>query len=304
MVSVVYDDLCMWQGHYRVYGRHAYDPPPARRDVRRRPASHRGLAEIVGTLMLVLIVVAAAVAFSLFVASYEKQVLAEENATHLQKLEAVRIVDITPTTGWTELSLTIASGDVNYMNLTDYDLNGQPISYWTLPYTLPFTINGTPTVITLSCEFPGNQSCDMVAPFGQVTVMLVPQVPLTPSADIKLNVFTALANDFTFTFIPPTAIAKVSYVQTGPGVTTPVFDGSGSFQTAEADNASLVSWDWTLTATNGTVVGIYSGEEVEVGYLTSGLNTSILEGTPFHVTLTVTNSDGLLDSVTIPYQEP
>jgi flagellin-like protein len=56
--------------------------------VHRRRLGSRGLSEIVGTLMLVLIVVSAATVFAYYVASYEQQLIAEQSLNHQRSLES------------------------------------------------------------------------------------------------------------------------------------------------------------------------------------------------------------------------
>ncbi len=76
---------------------------PPRQPMRDRKGlrpDRRGLAEIVGTLMLVLIVVAAATAFSFFVASEEQTNLREQNQLHLKNLENVTIQSVANVPGY------------------------------------------------------------------------------------------------------------------------------------------------------------------------------------------------------------
>jgi flagellin-like protein len=129
---------------------------------------HRGLAEIVGTLMLVVIVVAAATAFSFFVSAYERQVLSEESQQHDRTLEVGKVAGIQQCTASNcsqlyctnntdlqhnlsllgcangvqhlpdlvlegreaVLNVSFVSGDVNSMFFTQYLLNGQASEGW------------------------------------------------------------------------------------------------------------------------------------------------------------------------------
>ncbi len=62
--------------------------------MRRVRGNSRGLSEIVGTLILILIVVAAATALSVFVTGYEKTVLSQEANTHERTLESYTIFGV------------------------------------------------------------------------------------------------------------------------------------------------------------------------------------------------------------------
>jgi len=106
--------------------------------MRRGRSRSRGLAEIVGTLMLVVIVVAAATAFAFFVASYQKQVQAEEIATHDRALEKVKVVGLTasgcsscadPPMGdeYGQIAIEVASLDPNPIGISGILLNGHAV---------------------------------------------------------------------------------------------------------------------------------------------------------------------------------
>ena len=62
--------------------------------MRRFRGNSRGLSEIVGTLILILIVIAAATALSVFVTGYEKTVLSQEANSHEKSLESYAIFGI------------------------------------------------------------------------------------------------------------------------------------------------------------------------------------------------------------------
>lgn len=236
MVSVVYASHPCQPHPYGNYGDHAYHSGDHPRNVHRRRINRRGLAEIVGTVILVAIVVAAAAAFSLFVATYQSQLQKEEAATHDRNLEAVRILRVTSPTAF-GVDVLLASSDVNPMNLTDYSLNGIDVASWN------FTIAGS-RVSAQNCQWPASSSCDSLPPLEQAYVNLTSAGMI--SYPLTLGVLTARSNDFSYAFVPPVAIAKVYFVQTGAGNTTPVFDGSASFQSPEPDNASLVGFNWTI----------------------------------------------------------
>jgi len=192
------------------------------------------------------------------------------------------------------VNLTFVSADVNYMNITGYELSGFAVQAWMF-----YPQGGGPTpawMNTTGCSNATsvkNEACDMVAPFQTVSAVLIPAKAV--ASPIQLGIFTSRANEFLFNFIAPVAIASVYFVQTGAGNTTPVFDGSTSYQPSEADNATIVSYDWRITLkSSGALAANGSGAELEVGSLPPATYT---------VKLTVYNSDGLNGTTSIPYYQ-
>lgn len=253
MVSVDYGILPCQPHPNGDYGDHAYLSVHHPRNVHRRRIDRRGLAEIVGTVILVAIVVAAAAAFSLFVATYQSQLQNEEKATHDRNLEMVHFLNISVGAGGFPVYATFESGDVNYMNLTGYELNNFAVQSWgfyprggSVPSWM--TDQACPNDTSIVTQ----EACQMIAPSQTVTAVLIPSYPVI-SSPIGLGLFTALANEFRFTFLAPVAIATVDIVQSGGGPSTPVFDSTGSYQPTEPDNASLVAYSWTIVASHAVL---------------------------------------------------
>jgi len=277
----------------------------------RRFGNARGLSEIVGTLMLVLIVVGAAVAFSAFIASYQKQVQAEEQQAHNRALEDFRVLGMNLTLNGTTptnvafLNFTLANLDVQNSTVTGISLNGNPVRSYAAFLIDPHTGSASGTLVPPGFELnvtPGTQAWIKVnlqigstGPTGYS--MFAPSYVLSVTDHVKINIYTGLVNDFVQTFIPPTAVAFVSSIQSWNGmsyVNDPVLDGSQSLQ---AGNATILSWDWTVTDHNTSALTItttmYSGEKV-------ALATTYAPDNLYFANLTVTNSDGLVGFGTVP----
>jgi flagellin-like protein len=276
--------------------------------MQRRWHRNHGLAEIVGTLMLVLIVVAAVTAFSFFVASYQQQLQSQENATHQRNLEAMRVLSVqtAPVSGgnptFANMSFTIGSGDVNAMQLTDLVVNGNVV----VSYNATWLENNTQVQVGIE---PGDASTSLEIPaLGQVviTLQLDPTAPMlsflsgtdipTSHSYLTLYLQTQRGSGFTFTYVPPPALADVSFVQSLVGgnlVEIPVLDGTHSLQ--EGGNATIVAWTWAVTnesALPAPTEWSESGAEVELGNLTDPSDR-------YAATLTVQNSLGLF-GVSVP----
>lgn len=71
--------------------------------------------------------------------------------------------------------------------------------------------------------------------------------PLLPNSDLSFQILTSLTHLFTETFSPPDAVASIFFVSSGDS-SVPVLDGLNSYQPASANNASILSYTWDLTA--------------------------------------------------------
>lgn len=236
--------------------------------MRQRRRSSRALAEVVGTLMLVVITVAAATSFAFFVSAYEKQVLAEEQHTHDVALEKIRVTGLSfglagtashlsyynistrslepysPYPYTQSVSLTLVSGDVNTMVVDGVTLNG--VSLLGYIDSLCAYQNGTICPETVS-----------VPPEAIVSLVLYTNLPTPFQSPYELSLFTTLGNDFTTTFLQPVAVIKATILPVGDEA-IPQFDGSQSYQPAGGDNASIASYSWSFTPELANATGAFA----------------------------------------------
>ena len=269
--------------------------------MRRLSRSDRGLSEIVGTLMLVIIVVSAATLLAAFVATYQKQLQTEETFTHNQNLESIHVLALNTSVtngSYTTFGFTLGSEYVNPSIVTDIWINDQPLRFfnWT------DLSNGTNGFFRVG----GNLN---ISSFEQVYVALNldpsahtfsffsnGSVP-TPNRYVKIDVFTYLQNDFTRVFLPPTALALASEVFPSPSNPIVLLDGSTSFQ--PGTNATIVEWSWLCTnqSNHTDAIGPKLGEEVQ-------FPPSAFGNTTWWVNLTVTNSVGLEGTTSVLWTDP
>jgi len=262
----------------------------------------RGLAEIVGTLMLVLIVVAAAVTFSFYIASTEQTELAERNALHLKNLENVTIQSIDVLPGH-NVSLVLSSSDIYNTSITDIAVNGNPAqSYCVEPGNATIHCN-TPSTYPL---FPvaGGSGYLTLVPFSVTAVTLADAgfylQPFTlGTASLTIDFGTTRGNEFVYSLLPPVGRIGTEYSDGYP-----ILDGSASFQPhgGSFPNATINSWNWTLTPTNTAATlsaegASYTGQQVE-------LPNQFLAGATFTFTLNVTNTLGLSSTTTQFFTAP
>lgn len=269
--------------------------------MRRFSANRRALSEIVGTLMLVLIVVAAATTLSVFVAEYQKTAQQEQALNQQRQLESIKILEVAPTlsaTGnnYTELNFTVASLYINPSIIDEISINNNPLEqYNAFRLNLTTGADQWATIaaggtLSLNPREVFNVLVNLTA--GPNFSFYTPGFQLTSTDYIQVQIFTGLANDFSRVFIPPTAIGFLSTQETWDGtafVPEVLLDGSPSFEPSSG-NATLVSWTWTVTP-GPTVL---NGEEAIAPFVA---NTT----TPQTILLTVQNSDGLLSTDTLHY---
>lgn len=248
--------------------------------------------------MLIVIVITAAVALAAFVANYQKQLQSEEAYEEDRSLENLRVLSVVPSIDPSNGDLynatfTVANLGVNpttvkavwiddspLLQYEAYELNTSTGLYeWiTVADGGDLTLGAQEVLSVTVNDTAGSPSYSFVAPGPQ----------LLSTSFIKVELFTAYDNDFTQTFIPPTAIAVVSTLSVYSGgsyVTQPVFDGTESFQ--PAGNGTLVSWTWSVTHPSDpscTDPTRYTGEKVV---------PTVSCGGTYQVLLTVENSDGL-----------
>jgi len=280
----------------------------------RHLGSSRGLAEIVGTLMLVVIVVAAATAFSFFVASYQKQLQAQETLQHEKSLERLRVIGLQPAISrapptLSELTVELASLDVNSIVVTGLLVNGQAVVVYNVSNSagVPLAtgcLNGNPFVAAnASCalSIPGDSQVFLqldVNPqnvwpndHGRYAFLPNTTVSFNQSSVLAFKFLTSLGNEFAQSFVPPVAIAAVTFVDSNP-----ILDGSNSYQPETAtSNVTLDFWEWKVTASaTANDTGSFYGQEVELRQpLTSKVTYTVL--------LTVTNTESLAGSAEIIY---
>jgi flagellin-like protein len=256
--------------------------------MRRFRRSERGLSEIVGTLMLVVIVVTAATLLAAFVATYQQQLQTEQAFTHDQSLESLKVLGLTTAldasrTAFENINFTLASEYINPSTVLGISINNVPLkSFWwenLANHTWQETTLGASLSLASEQEILVSTSTSS----GNDSFLGAPPVP---NVYLKVDVYTLLQNDFSRVFLPPVALSVVSNLTLSPSNWATLLDGSQSFQ--PGGNASIVEWNWSVVslASPGTAT-YFSGEEAEV-------SPAFLTGQHYWVNLTVTNSDGLL----------
>jgi flagellin-like protein len=282
------------------------DPPrSAMRHWSRLQVDRRGLAEIVGTLMLVLIVVAAATAFSYFVASEEQSNLANQASLHFKNLENVTIQSVLNTppnlTQSGSLVVIIASSDIYATNVTEIAIGGNPATtFCQSPENGVIVDCSSPATHFQTFSAAGGQGYLNLTPFTATALTLNYTSFLLPgftfsNESVQVQMGTLRGNEFIETLFPPIAEFGVSSISNWP-----VLDGTQSYQphTASSPDASIDQWIWNVTdlATGkASGDGNYTGQEAQ-------LHDQLTLGVTYTITLTVTNTLGLSGTAVETYK--
>ena len=262
--------------------------------------------------MLVLIVVAASIALAAFVASYQKQLQAQQAEAHQRNLESLKVLSVTGVTPQPSpnqlmlgsFSFVLASEFVNPSTVASISVNGNPLAHFLVQNVSPS--GGVPECYDDSIPF-------VLPSFQQVEVTVnvlssgtcpngffSPTTTLLVNSYLQVDLFTILQNTFTQVFLPPTAIPLIGTVSEFLGSqfrNIPVLDGSTSFQQG---NGTLVSWTWSIVNTTGGLTPppqSYSGEKLIAPFASTQTGQTFT----FTIALTVQNSNGLIGSSTLDY---
>lgn len=270
------------------------------------------MAEIVGTLMLVLIVVAAATAFAFFVSTYEQTQLNEDTALHFKNLENVTIQSISqvtscgPGTPPCGLTVILSSSDIYATNLTDIAVAGDPaVSFCQTPASGPATY----------CSLSNNTSAhyqrfyaDGGMGYVNLTSFTVTAVTINytggfllpfsfPVSTVQIQMGSARGNEFVMNLYPPVAEFGIDFI-----TNYPVLDGAQSYQptSTSSPTTNINQWVWTVFCVNDTNYSpakTYYGQQAQLPYL-------FLADHTYTITLTVSDTLGLQGTASGTYTAP
>ncbi|HKN07187.1 MAG TPA: hypothetical protein VJ021_06280 [Thermoplasmata archaeon] len=277
--------------------------------------------------MLVLIVVVAVTAFSLFVAGYQAQLQKEQAAAHQRSLENIRILSVSTVLNTTNMganyssfSFVAGSLDINTMIINELTVNGQLINFYSV------TPLGSSSVVQV-CELCNRAMSPFQNTVPEFNLSSLEQVTIAvnlttwnPIVDphggflafynlasfgatnfISISLYTALGNDFSRVFAAPTAVALTEQSEIFSGGTdTPVvvFDGSGS---VVPTNDTIVSWSWLITDLTTPSWTLPGGGHQLQGEKAVAPQSDFTTSDHYNVVLTITSAEGLSGTATILY---
>ncbi len=270
-----------------------------------RKSDQAAVSEIIGALMLVLIVVVAASSFAVFISEEQKNAQAQQLANQQRELESIDAISLTPIADvadqnrWDMLTFNIANLETAQTFITYFSLNGEAVQ--------AYEINGSGD----SSWTNMNMGEDLIlGPLEQVQVRVdVSQTNWSsgkPSIDastpflvtdyIKIDIFTSKLNDFSKTFVPPTALGVIDTETQWDAATDEyesflILDGTQSM--AFGNSTYIVSWSWSIVNSTVNENIQLSGSKVRLDLLNSNFNSTI--------TLTVTDSNGMIGTCSFVY---
>ncbi|MCI4357646.1 MAG: hypothetical protein L3J95_04680 [Thermoplasmata archaeon] len=216
-------------------------------------------------------------------------------------------VQVEDQTTLSQVRFTLASLYIDESKVTAITLNGQPLSQYCVDPPSsppPACANSVNTAVggifAIASQHQVIISANVTSDSPYNSSFFYHPAVISGTSFLKIEVFTSLGNDFVQSFVPPTAIAVVDFVETSNGMggftNVPVLDGSLSLQPG---NETIVTWTWMISETpigggSPTPLPSKSGEKVAEP-------TFNISSFTYAITLTVANNDGLYGSATVSY---
>ena len=285
--------------------------------------SKRGVSEVMGALLLIVVVIVAVGALASFVAV--EQANAQSRASYLTNVhnENLQIVNsafqpnATYTTQWSYANVTIRNTNTASSGLIQVKVFNSSLTYWfpsfneVLPdgHLLDYT-NGT------AQEFGGKHATLIFPAKATIEISLnMAHIGFARSSSLSITLLTTAGNFFTTIYNPPTAIFSENTQQVGfLSTTRDQFELNGAQSTN--GNGTIQSYMWKIDVTpdgwhqavegwNTPTCTPYCPESFYVSgqtyvYKPEALYpmqlTSLNESGPIRVTLTVTDSYGFTSS--------
>lgn len=233
-----------------------------------------GLSVVVGTLLLIIVVVGSVSALALMVSEAQKKEMDQRSIRAAVESENLKILSLV-------LNDSDWDGSWNTINITVVNLNTEESRI--------VSLNLKERNYNFQKQFP-------VPPAGSKQIFLnltsdfTPPLNISQNEAIRIILFTSLTNQFEQVFLPPVPIMKVNVEseQIGPefhDVLT--LDGSDSFER----EGTIVNYKWQVVNNTASppILQNLTGQKARMPF-------DLGNTTNFNVTLSVTDSNGMLGS--------
>lgn len=269
--------------------------------MRHAALNKKGVSEVVGAMMLTLVVVIAVASFAIYLSQRQEQIQEQALFEHRKELESVEVFSVEPTVNtsygdrWSQLNFSINSLHAEETNLKSILVNGVQIErYWVFrfdraldAYVTEFYNIGDDFEIKAREQL--NIVINMTYSFFYTGNTILTRDP------IVLELRTNWNNEFTGSFLPPTANPKIlteSHWNSASNtyLSYYILDGADS---DHPGGGYLLSWEWNVSYySNQTPVlnSPFNGRKVTME------NGTFLSGIGYNITLTVTDNFGMFDS--------
>lgn len=276
----------------------------------------RGVSEIVGALMLVVVVSSAAFGFGVFMHQQSKITQEQKAAEQARKMEILDVASIVPLstdlgagcdidpagpTEWTSLTVRVSSRHLKETHVAGLRINGLAVQSvrvgatvhdFTLPADhpsyAPLIVDARSTVaLILDNVADDGGTC---SPAYNLAVPTGGSPPFPVSGGLEIAVLTHLNNAFEKSFVPPVALATL---QPTPGAASSL-TLIGTTSTPSTEGSSLVRWEWHVQSavSPGVAACADDGTPEKVGHQAQ-VTVDLVTPTSYCFRLVVRDTDGL-----------
>ncbi|MBU4075670.1 MAG: hypothetical protein KKI06_03005 [Euryarchaeota archaeon] len=240
-----------------------------------------GLSVVVGTLLLIIVVVASVSALALMVSEAQKKEMERNSLRSAVESENLKITSLA-------LNDTDSDGYWNTMKITVVNLNTEEARIVGININDRNAENYTDGVreYNFQNQFPVPEGGSRQILLN-LTSNFTPQLNISRNDAMRVILFTSLANKFERVFLPPVPIIKVGVVSEQIGTDfhdVLALDGSDSIDR----EGTIIKYQWQVS--NSTIIlGNLSGQKAR-------MNFNLTNTGKFWVELNVTDSNGILGS--------
>ncbi len=243
-----------------------------------------GLSVVVGTLLLILIVVASVSALSVMVSEAQKKEMDQRSLRAAVESENLKILSLALNDSdgdgyWNTIIITAVNLNTEESRIVGLNINDRNAANYT---------DGV-KVYNFQNQFPVPSARSMQI-FLNLTSNFTSPLNVSQKDAIRVILFTSLTNQFEHVFLPPVPIIKANVESEQIGTEfydVLSLDGSDSFDR----EGTIIDYQWLVrNGTNGTsIIGNPRGQKAR-------MNFNLTNTGKFWVELNVTDSNGILGS--------
>ncbi|VVB89787.1 Uncharacterised protein [uncultured archaeon] len=245
-----------------------------------------GLSVVVGTLLLILIVVASVSALSVMVSEAQKKDMEQRSLRAAVESENLKIISLALNDSdgdgyWNTMILNVVNLNTDESRIVGININDRNAANYTDGVKEYNFQNQLP--------IPSGRYRKI---FLNLTSNFTSTINISRNDAIRVILFSSLTNKFEHVFLPPVPIIKVSVESEQIGTAfydVLSLDGSDSFE----EEGTIIDYQWQVrNGTNGTsILGNPRGQKARMNFNLTGTGK-------FRVDLNVTDSNGILGSAT------
>ncbi len=239
-----------------------------------------GLSVVVGTLLLILIVVASVSALSVMVSEAQKKEMEQRSLRAAVESENLKILSLAlngpdGNGNWTNMIITVVNLNTEESRIVGLNINGMNAANYTDGVKEYNFQSQFPVPAARSRQIILNLTSNFTSPIN-----------ISKNDHIRVILFTSLTNNFERVFLPPVPIIKVSSESDIGFGNVLVLDGSDSI----SHESTIISYQWQVNNTYNPAYNYSkSGQMVRIPF-------DFINVSKFLVNLNVTDSNGMSGS--------